>query len=63
MAQKQPTPQTLEYYDHNGNSRDGAIFTAYQSGGYSLKEIGGFYGLHYSRVSRIVKREGAKGKT
>jgi len=32
---------------------------AYKSGGYTLKEIGEYFGLHYSRVSRIV----AKGKT
>ena len=34
------------------------------SGGYSLKAIGDHFGLHYSRVSRIVKRHmEAKGKT
>lgn len=26
------------------------------NGSYSLKEIGEYVGLHYSRVSRIVKR-------
>ncbi|MFW2374011.1 MAG: addiction module toxin RelE, partial [Gammaproteobacteria bacterium] len=30
------------------------------SGGYSMNAIGDFFGLHYSRISRIIK---AKGKT
>ena len=34
---------------------------AYASGGYSMKAIGKHFGLHYSRVSRIVN--GTKGKT
>jgi putative transposase len=34
-----------------------AIFDAYASGGYSLKEIGDHFRLHYSRVSRIVKQQ------
>jgi hypothetical protein len=28
---------------------------AYNSGGFSMAEIGNFFGLDYSRVSRIVK--------
>ncbi|MCP4324967.1 MAG: addiction module toxin RelE, partial [Alteromonadales bacterium] len=31
---------------------------AYKSGGYTLRQIGDHFKLHYSRVSRIV----AKGK-
>ena len=27
---------------------------AYDSGGYGMKEIGEHFGLHYSRVSRII---------
>jgi len=27
---------------------------SYQSGGYSLKEVGGYFKLHYSTVSGIV---------
>lgn len=30
------------------------IFSAYASGGYTLKEIGDDFGLHYSYVSKIV---------
>lgn len=39
------------------HGRDEAIFEAYASGGYSLKEIGDHFRLHYSRVSRIVKQQ------
>ena len=43
---------------------DDAIFEAYASGGYSLNEIGDYFGLHYSRVSRIVNQQRlAKNKT
>ena len=43
---------------------DEAIALAYDNGGYGMKETGEHFGLHYSRVSRIVsgQRE-AKGKT
>jgi hypothetical protein len=52
-----PTPLILR-------ERDDAIVSAYRSGGYSLKAIGDHFGLHYSRVSRIVAAvEKAKGKT
>lgn len=46
--------------------RDDAIVAAYRSGAYTLREIGDHFGLHYSRVSRIVsaaRGERAKGKT
>jgi hypothetical protein len=44
--------------------RDEAIATACASGGYTLKEVGACFGLHYARVSRIVQAaKKAKGKT
>jgi DNA-directed RNA polymerase specialized sigma54-like protein len=30
---------------------------AYDSGGFSLAEIANYFGLHYSRISRIVKSQ------
>ncbi|NEV63098.1 addiction module toxin RelE, partial [Thiorhodococcus minor] len=43
---------------------DQAIAAAYASGGYTLKQIGDHFGLHYARISRIVRAaEKAKGKT
>ena len=46
-------------YLAGSNSRDEAIALEYNSGGYGLKEIGEHFGLHYSRVSRIIIRFGA----
>ncbi len=64
-AQRRARVPSLGEYRQRYASRDEAIAAAYASGGYSLKEIGQWFGLHYSRVSRIVKRNAprAKGKT
>jgi len=37
-----------------------AIIEAYQSGGYTLKQIGGYFKLHYSTVSGIVRHHKSK---
>jgi len=59
-SQKRPAAKPLHYYEKKYSDRDTAILNAYASGGYSMKEIGGYFELHYSRISRIIK---AKGKT
>jgi hypothetical protein len=41
-------------YENRSTSRDDAIKLAYASGSYSMKELGHYFGLHYSRVSRII---------
>lgn len=53
----------IEAYARQATSRDEAMARAYASGGYTLNELGEYFGLHYSRVSRIVSRMEAKGKT
>ncbi len=46
------------------SDRNTEIALAYQSGGYNMEEIGIFFGLHYSWVSRIIHDfEKAKNKT
>ena len=46
----------------NISDRNTAIISAYKiSGGYSMKEIGGYFGVSYAMVSRILK--GSKFKT
>ncbi len=63
-AQRPPPPKPLSEYVQGFPARDAAIVAAYASGGYTLKEIGNHFGLHYSRVSRIAGRLGvAKDKT
>jgi REP element-mobilizing transposase RayT len=53
--QKRKLPKSLEYYDNQYKDQTKSILKAYQSGGYTLKEIGDYYGKHYSTISRIVK--------
>ena len=63
-AQRRPPAKPLAYYTGKYRDRNDAIRHAYASGGYALKAIGEHFGLHYSRVSRIVAEGGkAKDKT
>jgi REP-associated tyrosine transposase len=53
---KAPGPaRSLARYAGSPPERDAAIAAAYGSGGYRMKEIGDYFGLHYSRVSRSVQ--------
>jgi len=45
----------LEGHDKMANTRNEAIYSAFASGGYKMKEIGEYFGLHYSSISKIVK--------
>jgi putative transposase len=63
-SQKRSMPKPLMHYEKQATTRDEAIVLSYASGGYSMKQIGDYYGLHYSRVSRIINGiRKAKGKT
>ena len=63
-AQRRQIAKPLAYYARKHLDRDEAIVQAYASGGYGMKEIGDHFGLHYSRVSRIIAQiKKAKGKT
>lgn len=64
-AQRAGRAQPISHYVSQSNTRDEAIAKSYASGGYSMKEIGDYFGLHYSRISRIVRNveQKAKGKT
>jgi len=54
-------PKALSWYEKQTSTRNAGISLSYKSRGYSMKEIGEYYKLDYSRVSRIIKM--AKGKT
>lgn len=62
---KRPAARPLAYYSDKMRDRDEAIFKAYQSRGYSMKQIGDYFDLHYSRISRIMwsKEQEVKDKT
>ncbi|HHF7349730.1 TPA: hypothetical protein ACPSKE_002942 [Legionella feeleii] len=47
---------TIEEYERMSENRDEAIYSSYKSGLYSMKEIGKHFGLHYSRINRIIKQ-------
>ncbi len=57
----------LAYYARKHVDRDGAIVAAYASGGHTMQVIADYFGLHYSRVSKIVyaasqtRRKGTEG--
>ena len=56
-TQHRRPPESLRQYAQSHGDRDEAITAAYASGGYSMKAIADHFGLHYSMVSRIVKRK------
>ncbi len=60
-SQRRAKPKSLSWYERQAHTRNEGIKLSYESGGYSMKEIGAYYKLHYSRVSRIIKM--AKDKT
>ena len=62
-SQKRPLAKPLAYYSDHIHGRDEAIVSAFESGGYSMKQIGEHFGLHYSRISRIVKSKGRKARS
>ena len=51
---------SLEAIKQISSSRNEGIVQSYFKGHFTLKQIGDFYELHYSRVSRIVSQEKAK---
>ena len=59
QKQRRKAALALTEYAQQCSSRNDAIRAAYASGGYTLKEVGDYFQLHYSRVSKIV----AKRKT
>lgn len=57
-SQRRKIPKSLDYYSNNNKNRNRGIIAAYQSGGYSMKEVGDHFGVHYSSVSKIIKQAG-----
>jgi len=55
QAKARPLAKPLADYTSRHPDRDRAIAVIYESGGYTLWDIEGFFGLHYSRVSKIVQ--------
>jgi hypothetical protein len=68
QAKARPLAKPLSAYARKHPQReDQAIAAAYASGGYTMPDIGDYFGLHHSHVSKIVRagnhfRSRAKGK-
>ena len=68
QAKRRPLAKALPDYAREHLQRNDAIVAAYRSGGYTLRDIGDYFSLHYSRISKIIRaadlasRE-EKGKT
>jgi hypothetical protein len=63
QARQRPVAQPLAAYARENPTRDEAILTAYQSGVYTLRDIGDYFDIHCSRVSKILQSAGsAPGK-
>ena len=60
ISQRKPKLQELEYYDLNFSNRNESIVNAYLSGGYSLKEVGDYFDLHYSSINGIASNHKSK---
>ena len=59
-SQRRPTPKSIETFVSSSKNRNEAIVDAYLNGGYTLKEIGEYFDLHYSTISGIVKNHKSK---
>jgi REP element-mobilizing transposase RayT len=55
-AQRRPVAKPLEHYEKRHKLRDAAIYQAYMSGDYSMQQIATHFGVHYSTVSRVVRK-------
>ena len=55
-AQKRSVALPLKAYRHLYTDRDMAMANAYNSGAYTMREIGAFFGVHYATVSRALRR-------
>ncbi len=59
-SQRRTLPKPISFYAETFEDRNEAIAFAYAGGSYTLKEIGDYFGLHYSTVSGIIKNHKSK---
>jgi len=56
-SQRREKAKPISWYQEQSLTRNESMALAHVSGGYSMKEIGQYYHLHYSRVSRILAQQ------
>jgi hypothetical protein len=54
QAKRRPRAKALPEYEREHLQRNDAVVAAYRSGRYTLREIGDYFSLHYSRISNII---------
>lgn len=54
-VQREQAVKPLDYFDKRNRDKKLAMAKAYQTGRYSQKQIGDYFGVHYSTVSRAIK--------
>ncbi len=59
-AQRRAPPRTLDWYAASFPGRNQAMYQAYRSHDHTQQAIARHFGLHYSTVSRVLKREAAE---
>tara|TARA_R110002072_G_scaffold1901_4_gene15784 strand:+ start:6989 stop:7837 length:849 start_codon:yes stop_codon:yes gene_type:complete len=55
-VQRKRSSKPLSYYENKHNYRNDAIYAAYKNGTYSQKEIAVYFEMHYSTISKIIKK-------
>jgi putative transposase len=56
FKQRCTAPLQFTQYQAQTVDKHQAIYNAYCCGSYTQKQIGDYFGLHYSRISRIVAK-------
>lgn len=59
-TQRRPPAKPLRYYKENKQDRTQGMVEAYRSGDYTMKEIAEYFDVHYSTVSRAIKKTEAR---
>jgi hypothetical protein len=54
--QRRPPAKSLQNYQEIYKDRKRGMIEAYRSGGYTMKEIAAYFKVHYSTVSRAIKK-------
>lgn len=59
-TQREPRPREIAYFRQTYSERDEGIVRAYATGAYTMNQIARCYNIHYSTVSRVLKRHPGK---
>jgi len=59
-AQRRSPAESLRYYEETYQDRKRGMVEAYRSGDYTMKQIAEYFNVHYSTVSRAIKKTESK---